>query len=70
MKLNFDIIGSSEDKQYANPAVSGFLILTKQSYFREMDIWADCRTHFRNCLLISYLFKVKHLTTVTRANFN
>lgn len=58
---NFNII-SENLSQNAESVIRAFRILRSQTFFRSIDqkdyiIWADCGKHFRNKLLIGYLFK-------------
>lgn len=60
--INFDIISNSNDKQDALSTLRGFRILRSQEFFKKIDtkdykIWADCGKHFRNCIVMGYLFK-------------
>lgn len=59
--INFDMI-SSDLSQTAEAAVRGFRFLREQDFFKEIDkseyiVWVDCGRHFRNKLLVGYLFK-------------
>lgn len=59
--INFDVI-SSFLAENAETTVRGFRFLREQEFFKKIEmpnyiVWADCGTHFRNKLLIGYLFK-------------
>lgn len=61
--VNFDVISNSLDKQDGNSVVRGFRILRSHNFFqnlaqnKQLVIWADCGTHFKNKTVLGYLFK-------------
>ena len=61
--INFDLITKSfKGSQDAHSVVKAFRILRNQDFFKNIDkseyvIWADCGKHFRNSLLVGYLFR-------------
>lgn len=63
--INFDII-ASDGSQDAQAAVRGFRLLRRREFFKEIDkrdtiseyiVWMDCGRHFRNSLVVGYLFR-------------
>lgn len=60
--INFDVI-SYDNKQTGFAAIRGFRFLRTQQFFerlqyiKEYVVWLDCGKHFRNKMLIGYLFK-------------
>jgi hypothetical protein len=61
--VNFDYISKCyAGSQDAHAVVRAFRILRNQLFFKNIEqddyvIWADCGTHFRNSLIMGYLFK-------------
>lgn len=59
--VNFDMI--SNNKQTGNYVIRGFRFLRNQQFFRKLldikqyIVWLDCGKHFRNKMLLGYLFK-------------
>lgn len=60
--INFNVI-SCDKKQTGFAAIRGFRFLRTQEFFerlqyiKEFIVWLDCGKHFRNKMLIGYLFK-------------
>lgn len=60
--INFDVI-SFDNKQTGFAAIRGFRFLRTQQFFEKFQnikqyiVWLDCGKHFRNKMLIGYLFK-------------
>lgn len=60
--INFDLIWDDEHKQDAYSFIRAFRVLRDQEFFKAIDkknysVWLDCGKHFRNNLVIGYLFQ-------------